>query len=118
MLESVRVPQRRTRSAALSLVSTARSTMQKQELKYEGKAKRVYATDQSNLNIIEFKDDATAFNARKRGTIAGKGAMNNAISCRLYPLLEQQGIPTHFVERIDAVQQLVHDVTIIPVEVI
>lgn len=92
--------------------------MQKQKLKYEGKAKRVWSTAEPGLNVIEFKDDATAFNAQKRGTITDKGALNNAITARLYPLLEAAGVPTHFVELLGATEQLVRDVEIIPVEII
>lgn len=92
--------------------------MQKQELKYEGKAKRVWATSDPDLNIIEFKDDATAFNAQKRGTIHRKGALNNAITAKLYPLLAEAGVTNHFVELVSETEQLVQDVEIIPVEVI
>ncbi len=92
--------------------------MQKQELKYEGKAKRVWATPKPELSLIEFKDDATAFNAQKRGTIAEKGSINNAITAHLYPLLAAAGIPNHFVEKVSDTEQLVRFVSIIPVEVI
>lgn len=92
--------------------------MQKRDLKYEGKAKRVYATDQPDLAIIEFKDDATAFNAQKRGSITGKGAVNNAFTAHLYPLLEAAGVPTHFVRTLGDTEQLVRIVEIVPVEVI
>src|SRR5690625_2967932 len=92
--------------------------MKKTELKYEGKAKRVWETEQPGLAVIEYRDDATAFNARKRGTITDKGMINNRISARLYPLLEQEGIPTHFVRLLSDTEQLVKDAEIIPVEVI
>ncbi len=92
--------------------------MQKQKLKYEGKAKRVFETDRPGLAIIEYKDDATAFNARKKGTVAGKGRVNNLMTAHLYPLLEQAGVPTHFVELLGDTAQAVHMVSIIPVEVI
>lgn len=92
--------------------------MQKQQLKYEGKAKRVWATSDPQLNIIEFKNDATAFNAQKRTTIEGKGALNNAITAKLYPLLAIAGVRNHFVELVSDTEQLVRDVQIIPVEVI
>ena len=92
--------------------------MHKQELKYEGKAKRVWATSDPELNLIEFKDDATAFNAQKRGTVRDKGALNNAISAKLYPLLAAVGVRNHFVELASETEQLVRDVEIIPVEVI
>lgn len=88
------------------------------ELKYEGKAKRVYATDKPGEYIVEYKDDATAFNAQKRGEWAGKGATNNAITAHLYPQLEAAGIPTHFIEQLDERHQRVKAVTIVPVEVI
>ncbi|HLR46582.1 MAG TPA: phosphoribosylaminoimidazolesuccinocarboxamide synthase [Deinococcales bacterium] len=92
--------------------------MQKLELKYEGKAKRVWHTEQSGAVIIEYLDAATAFNAKKRGTIPDKGMVNNRVSAHLYPLLEEAGIPTHFRELLSDTEQLVHDVEIIPVEVI
>ncbi len=92
--------------------------MHKQELKYEGKAKRVYLTSESGLCLIEYKDDATAFNAQKRGNIQGKGAINNAITAHLYPLLEKAGVRNHFVRKVSDTEQLVQNVQIIPVEVI
>lgn len=85
---------------------------------YEGKAKRVFATDNPAEYRVQYKDDATAFNAQKRGSWAGKGATNNAITAHLYPLLEQAGIPTHFLEKLSDTEQRVKAVTIIPVEVI
>ncbi len=88
------------------------------ELKYEGKAKRVYATANPAEYIVEYKDDATAFNAQKRGTWEGKGQTNNAITAHLYPQLEAAGIPTHFIARLDERHQQVKAVTIVPVEVI
>lgn len=92
--------------------------MSKLEKKYEGKAKKVYATDNPHEYIVEYKDDATAFNAEKRGSWQGKGATNNAITAHLYPLLEQVGIPTHFIEKLGEREQRVKAVSIIPVEVI
>ena len=88
------------------------------ELRYEGKAKRVYATKDPAEYLVEYKDDATAFNAQKRGSWAGKGATNNAITAALYPQLEGAGIPTHFIEKLSGTEQLVKAVTIVPVEVI
>jgi phosphoribosylaminoimidazole-succinocarboxamide synthase len=88
------------------------------ELRYEGKAKKVYATRDESLYIVEHKDDATAFNAQKRGQISGKGAVNNAVSSKLFEMLETQGIPTHFVARLSEREQLVRAVTIVPLEVI
>lgn len=92
--------------------------MTRGEMKYEGKAKRVYATPNPHEYVVEYKDDATAFNAQKRGSWEGKGATNNAITAHIYPLLEQAGIPTHFIEKLDERQQRVKAVTIVPVEVI
>lgn len=92
--------------------------MNKGELLYEGKAKKVYATTQAGEYIVEYKDDATAFNAQKRGTWTGKGETNNAITAHLYPHLEAAGIPTHFIEKLDERHQRVKAVTIVPVEVI
>lgn len=85
---------------------------------YEGKAKRVYATGNPDEYRVQYKDDATAFNAQKRGSWAGKGATNNAFSAHLYPLLEAAGIPTHFLEKLSDTEQRVRAVTIVPVEVI
>ena len=93
-------------------------SVQRLEQRYEGKAKKVYATDDPERFIVEYKDDATAFNAQKRGTIAGKGAVNNAVTARLFGVLEAAGIPTHFVETLSEREQLVKALSIIPVEVI
>lgn len=92
--------------------------MQKGEAFYEGKAKILYATDNLDLIIQYFKDDATAFNAQKRGTIREKGILNNKISEVLFTLLEKEGIPTHFVQRLNDREMLVRRLEIIPVEVI
>ena len=92
--------------------------MTKLEQRYEGKAKRVFATDDPARYLIEFKDDATAFNAQKRGTISGKGAINNAVTATLFEMLARQGIPTHFIAKLGEREQLVQAVDIIPVEVI
>lgn len=88
------------------------------ELRYEGKAKRVYATADPDLYRVEYKDDATAYNAAKRGTIAGKGEMNAAITATLMRHLETEGIRTHFVAQLGPNEQLVRRVEIVPVEVI
>jgi phosphoribosylaminoimidazole-succinocarboxamide synthase len=88
------------------------------ELRYEGKAKRVYATPDPQQYIVEYKDDATAFNGVKKAQISGKGAINNAITVSLYPQLEAAGVPTHFVRQLSEREQLVQAVQIIPVEVI
>ena len=92
--------------------------MQKLEMIYEGKAKRVYATDDPELLIVDYKDDATAFNGEKRGTIAGKGVINNQMSNRLMRRLEQAGVPTHFVKELSERETLVRRVEIVPLEVI
>jgi phosphoribosylaminoimidazole-succinocarboxamide synthase len=85
---------------------------------YEGKAKKVFATDDPNLCIVDYKDDATAFNGLKKGAIEGKGAINNQVTNHLMQLLSRHGIPTHFVEELDARRTLVKKVSIIPLEVI
>jgi len=85
---------------------------------YEGKAKKVFATDNPDQVVQYFKDDATAFNAQKRGTIADKGVINNKVSERLFRLLEQAGVPTHFVERLSDRELLTKKVAIVPVEVV
>ncbi|MEW6271839.1 MAG: phosphoribosylaminoimidazolesuccinocarboxamide synthase [Thermodesulfobacteriota bacterium] len=92
--------------------------MQRKELLYEGKAKQVWSTEDPQLVIQYFKDDATAFNAQKRGTIASKGIVNNAISERLFRLLEEKGVKTHFVERLSEREMLVRRLRIFPVEVV
>ena len=85
---------------------------------YEGKAKKVYATDDENLVIVSYKDDATAFNGQKKGTIVGKGVVNNKVTNYLMQMLEAQGVPTHFVEQIDDRDTIVRKVSIVPLEVI
>jgi len=90
----------------------------KREMKYEGKAKRVYATDDSDKYIVEFKDDATAFDGKKKGTIHDKGILNNRISAHFFEMLEKHGIPTHFEKLLNDREMLVKAVEIIPVEVI
>ncbi|MGH7773324.1 MAG: phosphoribosylaminoimidazolesuccinocarboxamide synthase, partial [Candidatus Binatia bacterium] len=92
--------------------------MNKGKAFYEGKAKILYATDDPDLIIQHFKDDATAFNAQKRGTIQDKGIMNNKISEVLFKFLETEGVPTHFVERLNDREMLVRRLEMIPVEVI
>ena len=92
--------------------------MTKQEMIYEGKAKRVYATEDPALLIVDYKDDATAFNGVKKGTIVGKGVINNQMSNRLMQRLQQAGIPTHFVEELSERETLVKRVQIVPLEVI
>jgi len=85
---------------------------------YEGKAKKVYATDSPDLYIVEYKDDATAFNGEKRGTIVGKGIINNRMSNTFFALLAKEGIPTHFVETLSERETLVKAVKIVPLEVV
>ena len=92
--------------------------MEKRELIYEGKAKRVYTTDNPDLVIQYFKDDATAFNAKKKGTIVSKGVLNNQMSETFFRLLEREGVPTHFVERLNDREMLVKRLEIIPVETV
>ena len=92
--------------------------MQKLEQIYEGKAKKVFRTDDPSLCIVDYKDDATAFNGLKKGTIAGKGVINNQMSNRLMKMLEREGIPTHFVEELSDRETLVKKVSIVPLEVI
>ena len=92
--------------------------MEKKVQLYEGKAKKVFATDDANLVIVDYKDDATAFNGEKKGTITGKGVINNVMSNHMFQLLEQQGVPTHFVEQLSERETLVKKVSIVPLEVI
>jgi len=92
--------------------------MQKRELLYEGKAKRLFLTDNENLVISEFKDDLTAFNGEKKSSEAGKGALNNKISTELFKLLEDNGIKTHFVKMLDDNHMLHTKVDVILIEVI
>ena len=92
--------------------------MQKLEQIYEGKAKKVYKTDDPELYIVDYKDDATAFNGLKKGTIAGKGVINNQMSNRLMQIIEQKGVPTHFVKELSERETLVKKVSIVPLEVI
>lgn len=92
--------------------------MEKVKLMYEGKAKKVYSTENDNYYIVSYKDDATAFNGLKKGTITGKGVINNKMSNFLMQMLEKNGIPTHFVEEINDRDAVVKKVSIVPLEVI
>ena len=92
--------------------------MEKKEQLYEGKAKKVFKTDDPEKLIVSYKDDATAFNGLKKGTIAGKGVINNQMSNRLMKLLEREGVPTHFVDELSERETLVKRVSIVPLEVI
>ena len=92
--------------------------MEKKEQLYEGKAKKVYATNDPDLVIVSYKDDATALDGLKKGTIAGKGVINNKMSNYLCRLLEKHGVPTHFVEELNDRETVVKKVSIVPLEVI
>lgn len=92
--------------------------MEKKEQLYEGKAKKVFATKDPDLVIVSYKDDATAFNGLKKGTIAGKGAINNKMTNYLFKKLEEKGVPTHFVEELNDRETVVKRVDIVPLEVI
>lgn len=92
--------------------------MNKREQLYEGKAKKVFTTEDENLLIVSYKDDATAFNGLKKGIIAGKGVINNRMSNLLMQKIEKEGIPTHFVEELNDRETLVKKVSIVPLEVI
>lgn len=92
--------------------------MEKLEQLYEGKAKKVFATSDPNLCIVSYKDDATAFNGLKKGTIVGKGVINNKMSNFLMQMLEKEGVPTHFVEQLSDRDTVVKKVSIVPLEVI
>ena len=92
--------------------------MEKRAQLYEGKAKKVFATDDPTLVLVVYKDDATAFNGQKKGTIEGKGAINNRVTNHLMKLLQTHGVPTHFVRELSARETLVKHVAIVPLEVI
>lgn len=92
--------------------------MEKQELMYEGKAKRVYKTDNAGVLWIEYKDSATAFNGEKKSEIAGKGQLNNEITSLIFARLKEFGIESHFIKQISGYEQLVQQVSIIPLEVV
>lgn len=92
--------------------------MEKKEQLYEGKAKKVFATDIKDVVLVSYKDDATAFNGLKKGTIMGKGAINNKVTNFMMQILEKEGVPTHFVEELNDRETLVKKVSIVPLEVI
>ncbi|MCK0205792.1 phosphoribosylaminoimidazolesuccinocarboxamide synthase [Ornithobacterium rhinotracheale] len=92
--------------------------MEKKEFLYEGKAKQIYATENPDQVIVHYKDDATAFNAQKKGTVESKGEMNNKITTLIYKYLAQKGIPTHYIETLNDREQLVTKVKILPIEVV
>lgn len=97
---------------------TRREIMKKMDLLYEGKAKKVYSTEDPDVLIVDYKDDATAFNGLKKGTIVGKGAINNRMSNHVFKLLEKDGVPTHFMEELSDRETAVKKVEIVPLEVI
>lgn len=92
--------------------------MEKLEMLYEGKAKKVYKTDDAKLFVIDYKDDATAFDGQKKGQIIGKGVINNTMANIIFQMLEEKGIPTHFVKQLSERETLVKAVKILPLEVI
>lgn len=92
--------------------------MKKLEMLYEGKAKRVYHTDDEDALIVDYKDDATAFNGEKKGTIVGKGAVNNRMTNHIFRMMEKEGIPTHYIKEISDRETVVKKVEIVPLEVI
>ena len=92
--------------------------MEKKELLYEGKAKKVYTTDNDDILMVSYKDDATAFNGEKKGTIVGKGVINNRMTNLIFRMLEEKGIPTHYLEEINDRETFVRKVEIVPLEVI
>ena len=94
------------------------ANIEKKEQLYEGKAKKVYATNDPDMVIVDYKDDATAFNGEKKGTIRGKGVVNNKMTNYMFGLLEKEGIPTHLVEEISDRETIVKKVEIVPLEVI
>ena len=92
--------------------------MEKLEMMYEGKAKKIYATDKSDEVVVYYKDDATAFNGVKKGTIVGKGVVNNRMTNHIFRMLEEKGIPTHYIEELSDRETAVKKVEIVPLEVI
>ena len=92
--------------------------MEKKEQLYEGKAKKVFATEDPDVVIVDYKDDATAFNGEKKGTIVGKGVINNRMTNHVFKLLEKEGVPTHLIEELSDRETAVKKVDIVPLEVI
>lgn len=92
--------------------------MKKLEQLYEGKAKKVFLTDDADRLIVDYKDDATAFNGEKKGTIMGKGVVNNRMTNKVFQMLEKEGVPTHYIEELSDRETLVKKVEIVPLEVI
>lgn len=92
--------------------------MEKREMLYEGKAKQVFSTDHPDEVVVRFKDDATAFNAQKKGQVDKKGELNNAITTLIFEYMNEKGIPTHFIKQLNDREQLVKKVSIIPLEMV
>ena len=92
--------------------------MEKLEQLYEGKAKKVFKTGEPEVLIVSYKDDATAFNGEKKGTIVGKGAINNRMTNHLFKILEEKGVPTHYIKELNDRETAVKKVSIVPLEVI
>lgn len=92
--------------------------MEKKELLYEGKAKKVFTTEDPDALIVSYKDDATAFDGQKKGTIVGKGAINNRMTNHVFKLLEAEGVPTHLIQELNDRETAVKKVEIVPLEVI
>ena len=92
--------------------------MDKLDLLYEGKAKKVFKTNDEDVLIVDYKDDATAFNGEKKGTIVGKGSINNRMTNHIFKMLEKEGIPTHYIEQLSDRETAVKKVEIVPLEVI
>jgi len=92
--------------------------LNKKDFIYEGKAKKLYATDDPDVAIVEYKDSFTAFNGEKKATMSGKGQLNNKISSKLFGYLKSKGIKSHFIKQLDDVHQAVTKVSIVPLEVI
>ena len=92
--------------------------MEKLEMLYEGKAKKIYATDKEDEVIVYYKDDATAFNGEKKGQIEDKGVLNNSITSMIFEMLNENGIKTHFIKKLNEREQLCKKVEIVPLEVI
>ncbi|NFN86972.1 phosphoribosylaminoimidazolesuccinocarboxamide synthase [Clostridium sporogenes] len=92
--------------------------MEKRDMLYEGKAKKIFGTDDKDTVVVYYKDDATAFNGEKKGTIEDKGVMNNSITSMLFELLEKNGVKTHFIKKMNEREQLCKKVEIVPLEVI
>ena len=109
---------RRTRKPDDKIEKRMGVIMQKLEQLYEGKAKKVFKTDDPDIVIVDYKDDATAFNGEKKGTIVGKGVINNRMTNYIFQVLEKEGVPTHYVEELSDRETAVKKVEIVPLEVI